>query len=71
MRKLSLTLATLACVGLAVPAFANERALIGPNGPQISAGQSSKAFATEFSSQDKKKKAKKKKSTTGRSSWGG
>ena len=68
MRKLTYILAAAGCVSLAAPAFATDRPLAGPSGPQVVSSDLSGASAIdEFSAQSKKKSKKK---TTDRSSWG-
>ena len=66
MRKLTLTLAAAACVGLAAPVFAAERLSTAASGAQLTGADTLK---TDVSAA--KKKPAKKKSTTSRKSWGG
>lgn len=63
MRKLTLTLAAAACVGLAAPVFATERLATAGSGAQSARADT---LTTDLSAA---KKAKKKKSSG--KSWGG
>jgi hypothetical protein len=70
MRKITLILAGLGCIGLAAPSFA---AVTAPDGAPIASSSPCQTESSDKSSQKKKKskKSSTKKETTGRSSWGG
>jgi hypothetical protein len=66
MRKLTLILAGVACLGLTAPAFATGVLSTGQSGPQLVRADSGKTFDLVAG-----KKKKGKKDTTQRKSWGG
>jgi hypothetical protein len=71
MRKLTLTLAALACVGLAMPVFTTASMAAGSKNPQLAgADPTGKVSSVHELSAAGKKKGKKKGLTT-RKSWGG
>ena len=70
MRKLTLTLAALACVGLAMPVFTTASIAAGSKNPQLgSADLTGKTSPIHELSAAGKKKGKK--AVTTRKSWGG
>lgn len=74
MKKLTLALCTMACVGFAAPAFATDRIAVGPDGQPIltvQTGNSVAQYAGMKEQYAQSKKKGKKKSMTKRSSWGG
>ena len=68
MRKVTFILATAACLGLAAPAFATDKASGGRNTPQIMRDGGKTLAIDQFSAAGKKNK---KKAVTKRTSWGG
>jgi hypothetical protein len=74
MKKMTLALCTMACVGLAAPAFAADRIAAGPDCQPILTPQTGNSVAQYAGMKEQyaqSKKKGKKKSMTKRSSWGG